>query len=350
MARGLSESNPVALAAFAVAVANAQVTWTYPALLFASKTGYTCPSPATQPHQVDTGTGLIRGVRAGYNIYNSTTENQDSLYQTSFTNGVDDFSLWAAIKPDSEVLTYMQLPEAPGPITTMPYTRMPPTASNNTSSAFYTGLPRCGVGNAQGGVVEVESVLGSIAGEQFAQLLDLSKKVTDYNADEEVMAEEGLVTGSEGHDKGRKAEKDIVSPHSIDTPIVPRLNRVQTKLYAIAFGTDEPRSTNVAILMILSELAKWQNEETGKFDFDGFKIAYIAPMKALLQEMVGNFQARLKVFGIKIIVTTPEKWDVITRKSTDASYTNLIRLIIINKVHLLHNDRGPVLEAMAHTI
>ncbi|KXN86969.1 Activating signal cointegrator 1 complex subunit 3-like protein [Leucoagaricus sp. SymC.cos] len=128
-------------------------------------------------------------------------------------------------------------------------------------------LYRCGVGNAQGGVIEVESVLGSITREQFGQLLDLSKKVRDYNVDEEVMAEEGLVTGSEGHDKGQKAEKDI---------------------------------TNIAILMILSELAKWQNEETGKFDFDGFKIAYIAPMKALLQEMVGNFQARLKVFGIKV--------------------------------------------------
>lgn len=119
------------------------------------------------------------------------------------------------------------------------------------------------------------------------------------------------------------------------------------------------------MLTILNELAKWRNEETGEFDLDGFKIIYIAPMKALVQEMVGNFQARLKVFGIKvgeltgdsqmtkqqiaetqIIVTTPEKWDVITRKSTDTSYTNLVRLIIIDEIHLLHDERGPVLEAI----
>ena len=45
-------------------------------------------------------------------------------------------------------------------------------------------------------------------------------------------------------------------------------------------------------------------------------------------------------------MTTPEKWDVITRKSTDMSYTNLVRLLIIDEIHLLHDERGPVLEAV----
>ncbi|KAF8156619.1 Sec63 Brl domain-containing protein [Crassisporium funariophilum] len=160
---------------------------------------------------------------------------------------------------------------------------------------------------------------------------------------------------------------------------VPRLNRIQSKLYPIAFGTDEPillcaptgaGKTNVAMLTILHELSKYRNEETGEFDLDAFKIVYIAPMKALVQEMVGNFTARLKVFGIKVgeltgdsqmtkqqiseaqvIVVTPEKWDVITRKMTDTSYTNLVRLIIIDEIHLLHDPRGPVLESIvARTI
>ena len=53
----------------------------------------------------------------------------------------------------------------------------------------------------------------------------------------------------------------------------------------------------------------------------------------------------------QIIVTTPEKWDVITRKASDRSYTQLVRLIIIDEVHLLHDDRGPVLESIvARTI
>ncbi|KDR76589.1 hypothetical protein GALMADRAFT_139507 [Galerina marginata CBS 339.88] len=160
---------------------------------------------------------------------------------------------------------------------------------------------------------------------------------------------------------------------------VPKLNRVQSKLYPIAFGTDEPillcaptgaGKTNVALLTILNEMSKHRNAETGEFDLDAFKIVYIAPMKALVQEMVGNFTQRLKVFGIKvgeltgdsqmtkqqiaetqIIVTTPEKWDVITRKQTDTSYTNLVRLVIIDEIHLLHDDRGPVLESVvARTI
>lgn len=38
----------------------------------------------------------------------------------------------------------------------------------------------------------------------------------------------------------------------------------------------------------------------------------------------------------QIIVTTPEKWDVITRKSSDVALTSLVRLLIIDEVHLLH--------------
>ncbi len=38
----------------------------------------------------------------------------------------------------------------------------------------------------------------------------------------------------------------------------------------------------------------------------------------------------------QIIVTTPEKWDVITRKSSDMALTALVRLLIIDEVHLLH--------------
>ncbi|KAH9932327.1 Sec63-domain-containing protein [Fomitopsis serialis] len=157
------------------------------------------------------------------------------------------------------------------------------------------------------------------------------------------------------------------------------LNRVQSKLYPVAFGTDEPLllcaptgagKTNVAMLTVLNELGKHRDEQTGAFDLDSFKIVYVAPMKALVQEMVGNFSTRLGVFGVKvgeltgdsqmtkqqitetqIIVTTPEKYDVITRKSTDTSYTNLVRLIIIDEIHLLHDERGPVLESIiARTI
>ncbi|KAJ3030892.1 UNVERIFIED_CONTAM: DEIH-box ATPase [Siphonaria sp. JEL0065] len=152
------------------------------------------------------------------------------------------------------------------------------------------------------------------------------------------------------------------------------LNRIQSRVYPIAFGEDENMllcaptgagKTNCAMLTILREIGKHIDESTGLVDLDAFKIVYIAPMKALVAEMVGNFGNRLSGYNIKvaeltgdrqltkaqiaetqIIVTTPEKWDVITRKATDRSYTNLVRLIIIDEIHLLHDERGPVLESL----
>lgn len=178
-----------------------------------------------------------------------------------------------------------------------------------------------------------------------------------------IVSSEDLVKISELPDWSREAFKGATS-----------LNRVQSKTFPIAFGQDDPillcaptgaGKTNVAMLTVLNEIAKHRNESTGEIDFASIKIIYVAPMKALVQEMVGNFSSRLKYLGIQvgeltgdrqmtkdqismtqIIVTTPEKWDVITRKSTDTSYTNLVGLIIIDEIHLLHDERGPVLEAL----
>lgn len=97
-----------------------------------------------------------------------------------------------------------------------------------------------------------------------------------------------------------------------------------------------------------------------------FKIVFVAPMKALAAEIVRKFSSRLKWLGIEvreltgdmqltkaeiantqIIVTTPEKWDVVTRKSTgDAELAQKVRLLIIDEVHLLHDERGAVLESI----
>lgn len=153
-----------------------------------------------------------------------------------------------------------------------------------------------------------------------------------------------------------------------------KLNKIQSRCFPQAFNEDGNMlvcaptgggKTNVAMLSILREIGKNRNSETQEISLDSFKIVYIAPLKALVQEQVGNFSNRLKTYGIQvseltgdrqltkqqiadtqIIVTTPEKWDVITRKATDLSYTNLVRLIIIDEIHLLHDDRGPVLESI----
>ncbi|KAI6115584.1 hypothetical protein EDD16DRAFT_426331 [Pisolithus croceorrhizus] len=55
------------------------------------------------PYQVDYNTAAVRGPQVGYNICNSTTENQQSMCQTSFVNHIDDFCLWAPPKPNSTI-------------------------------------------------------------------------------------------------------------------------------------------------------------------------------------------------------------------------------------------------------
>ena len=105
--------------------------------------------------------------------------------------------------------------------------------------------------------------------------------------------------------------------------------------------------TNVALLCILREMEKHATPD-GSINLDDFKIIYIAPMKSLVQEMVGNFSKRLQHYGVtvseltgdhqlskeqiqqtQIIVCTPEKWDIITRKSGERTFTQLVSLVII---------------------
>ncbi|KAI8020830.1 DExH-box ATP-dependent RNA helicase DExH12 [Camellia lanceoleosa] len=152
-----------------------------------------------------------------------------------------------------------------------------------------------------------------------------------------------------------------------------QLNRVQSKVYETALFTAEnillcaptgAGKTNVAMLTILQQIALHRNED-GSFNHSNYKIVYVAPMKALVAEVVGNLSNRLQHYDVKvkelsgdqtltrqqieethIIVTTPEKWDIITRKSGDRTYTQLVKLLIVDEIHLLHDNRGPVLESI----
>jgi pre-mRNA-splicing helicase BRR2 len=57
------------------------------------------------------------------------------------------------------------------------------------------------------------------------------------------------------------------------------------------------------------------------------------------------------IFSVQVIVCTPEKWDIVTRKGAERTFTQLVRLIIFDEIHLLHDDRGPVVESLvARTI
>ncbi|CAK9298582.1 unnamed protein product [Gordionus sp. m RMFG-2023] len=156
------------------------------------------------------------------------------------------------------------------------------------------------------------------------------------------------------------------------------LNRIQSKVAETVLETDlnillcaptGAGKTNVALLAMLREVGKHINPD-GSINADEFKVIYVAPMKSLVQEMVGNFTKRLGVYNLKVgeltgdqvmtreqirstqvIVCTPEKWDIVTRKGGDRAHVSSVRLMIFDEIHMLHDDRGPVLEALiARTI
>lgn len=161
------------------------------------------------------------------------------------------------------------------------------------------------------------------------------------------------------------------------------LNRMQSLVYPVAYKTSENMlicaptgagKTDAAMLTILNTVAKnvvpnpIENPDAADFTVmtEDFKIIYVAPMKALAAEVTEKLGKRLAWLGIKareltgdmhltkaeildtqIIVTTPEKWDVVTRKSTgDTELVQKVRLLIIDEVHMLHDERGAVLESL----
>ncbi|KAH6688013.1 Sec63 Brl domain-containing protein [Plectosphaerella plurivora] len=161
------------------------------------------------------------------------------------------------------------------------------------------------------------------------------------------------------------------------------LNRMQSLVHPIAYRTNENMlicaptgagKTDAAMLTILQTIGQYCTpnpiEDMAATDFAvraaDFKIVYVAPMKALAAEVTEKLGKRLAWLGIKcreytgdmhltkseivqtqIIVTTPEKWDVVTRKGTgDTELVQKVRLLIIDEVHMLHDERGAVLESL----
>ncbi|KAJ1609900.1 U5snrp Brr2 SFII RNA helicase sec63 and the second part of the RNA [Cryptosporidium canis] len=158
---------------------------------------------------------------------------------------------------------------------------------------------------------------------------------------------------------------------------VSHLNEIQSAVFETAFKEFEENllvcaptgsgKTNIALLCILNVVSQFMvPQSNGKFALDTskFKIVYVSPMKALVAEQVESLRIRLRPLGIlvnemtgdtrisrslmdmtQIFITTPEKLDVVTRKSTDG-LSEKLKLIIFDEVHMLHDSRGAVLEGI----
>ncbi|KAI9666843.1 MAG: Sec63 [Trizodia sp. TS-e1964] len=148
----------------------------------------------------------------------------------------------------------------------------------------------------------------------------------------------------------------------------PLFNAIQSKCFPAVYnsndnivlcsptGSGKTAVLELAICRLLSELKTNQ-----------FKIVYQAPTKSLCAERQRDWQAKFRVFELQcaeltgdttqgqlkdvqnasIIITTPEKWDSLTRKWGDHDkLMRLVKLFLIDEVHILKDQRGPTLEAV----
>ncbi|KAI0518035.1 hypothetical protein F5B22DRAFT_635525 [Xylaria bambusicola] len=145
-------------------------------------------------------------------------------------------------------------------------------------------------------------------------------------------------------------------------------NVVQSKCFPLVYGTNDnvvisapTGSGKTAILeMAICKLVSTQGG-------GNYKIIYQAPTKSLCSEKARDWQAKFshmnlhcveltgdtsqaearRIGSASIIVTTPEKWDSITRKWKDhMRLLELVRLVLIDEVHILKDTRGATLEAV----
>ena len=106
--------------------------------------------------------------------------------------------------------------------------------------------------------------------------------------------------------------KDLPEWSHMAFPGMTSLNRIQSRVCQSAlFSSDNmlvcaptgAGKTNVAVLTMLHEVGLHVQPD-GALDKGKFKIVYIAPMKALVAEMVGNFQKRFDPYGLKVAELT----------------------------------------------
>lgn len=158
-------------------------------------------------------------------------------------------------------------------------------------------------------------------------------------------------------------------------PGTARFNKMQSSTYDSAFASLENMlvcaptgagKTNVAMLATVKALENVLQGANGEGEATTAPlVVYIAPMKALVAEVVGNFTKRLEPLGVTVreltgdvglsaqelrrshvVVSTPEKWDIVSRKGGVGSLSAAIQLLIIDEIHLLNDPRGPVLESI----
>ncbi|TKY63225.1 ATP-dependent DNA helicase MER3-like [Spatholobus suberectus] len=160
-------------------------------------------------------------------------------------------------------------------------------------------------------------------------------------------------------------------------------NSLQSECFPICFHSDvnmvisAPTGSGKTVLFelcILRLLSRFISTEGRLIHVKGsLKTIYAAPSKALVQEKLRDWNKKFGPWGINcleltgdnesytsrnvqeadIILTTPEKFDAVSRHGIESgglSFFSDIALLLIDEVHLLNDPRGAALEAIVSRI
>ncbi|XP_060480923.2 putative ATP-dependent DNA helicase HFM1 isoform X1 [Panthera onca] len=150
----------------------------------------------------------------------------------------------------------------------------------------------------------------------------------------------------------------------------PYFNYIQSKAFDDLLYTDRnfvvcaPTGSGKTVMF---ELAITRLLMEVPLPWSNIKIVYMAPIKALCSQRFDDWKEKFGSIGLNckeltgdtvmddlfeiqhahIIMTTPEKWDSMTRKWRDNSLVQLVRLFLIDEVHVVKDEnRGPTLEVV----
>ncbi|KAK2737647.1 Sec63 [Myotisia sp. PD_48] len=148
----------------------------------------------------------------------------------------------------------------------------------------------------------------------------------------------------------------------------PVFNAIQSKCFPAVYHENDnvvlsaPTGSGKTIIMELAICRLVANLKDSRF-----KIVYQAPTKSLCSERLRDWRPKFAPFDLQcaeltgdtdhfqlrsvqnasIIITTPEKWDSMTRKWKDhMKLMQLVKLFLIDEVHILKEVRGATLEAV----
>ncbi|ERN04114.1 hypothetical protein AMTR_s00077p00041320 [Amborella trichopoda] len=144
-------------------------------------------------------------------------------------------------------------------------------------------------------------------------------------------------------------------------------NSIQTQVFTVLYNSDD----NVLVAAptcsgktMCAEFALLRNHHKGPDSI--MRVVYIAPMEALAEERYRDWEQKFgKGLGLRvvkltgetatdlkllekaqIIISTPKKWDALSRRWKQWKHVQQVSLFIVDELHLIGGQGGPVLEVI----